>query len=248
MSKENLLTPVQYAKLNNMAPQVVYSHMKRGLPTHQQELKGKMRDLVDPTEATEWIKNYELTKGRKGRGNDSPENRDPNSPRDPRDEDHRTGKRSLPKGQLLTYERMPGHISVGKVSSTNDYYCEVERNVYNMAFILNKCTKQTFPLTHETVKAGVRDRKFVVDTPLQVLQYVIESMEHIDKAFTDDLKAAVEKHIGPHVQKMLEDEIAAAKAHEVSTVDDPEDDTDPLADPEDNIDPEDDNIEFADKE
>lgn len=206
----NLLTPVQFAKTINVPPQQIYALIKRGLPTHTRILKDKSRELVDPVETIAWMADYEQVKGIRKSAEKVVASNEILAPGSPVAAAAGKGQRNpvgyIKPGQLLTYERMPGNIVVGKVNKVNEHYAEVEKNCYERSFILGNTVKRTFPLTAKHVKEYIRNRSMVLDCPLQVLGYVIEQIEHADPAMADDLRAVLMKY-EPVVEPVIIDPV-----------------------------------------
>lgn len=188
-----LLTPVQYAKSIGVPPQQIYSLIKRGLPTHKRILKDKERDLVEPGEATAWMADYEQVKGVRRTAEQVITSNDATSPANP-NLVRRDATGYIKEGQLLTYERMPGNVTVGKVKGVNEHYANVEKNCYEMPFILGKTKKRTFPLMAKHVREYIRNRSMVLDCPLQVLGYAIEQLKHANEEMAADLEAVITKY------------------------------------------------------
>lgn len=194
-----LMTPVEFAKSIGVAPQIIYSYIKRGLPTHKAEHKGKERDMVEPAEAQTWIDGYSQTKGT--RRTHSEKIRDDKAIAEGRMPAQQTRSRNeLPVGSLIAYERLPGHATVAKVVSKNEYFANVEKACYELPFILQKTIKRTSPLTHDTLRKAIMARDVILDTPIQIMDYCIEQIQHASPEFAEDLRQVVCKHVNAYIQ------------------------------------------------
>ena len=193
-----LVTPVAFAKSVNCAPQMIYSMIKRGLPTHKGEVKGKERDLVDPQEAQKWIDDYHATKSQR---QTAPREKDAQGNDIPRVKTYTGG---LKKGDLMTYERMPGHAVVAKVDEINEEFVVLRKHMPTMTRILQAATERSYPMTHDFLRDAIRKQRIILDTPLQVIDYAISEIATANPDFAEDLRNVVTKHVNAFVnqQKM----------------------------------------------
>lgn len=183
-----LITPVEYAKLIGIPPQQVYGMMKRGLPTKQAELKGKMRDLVDPEEANKWRELYETTK-RTRRTKEEVE----------ADDSPREDKQYQPMfkgGELIVHARGSKNITVSRIKRPDEeHFVYLQRNMYTFPFLLNKTCEDEWFINPATLKRKILNREVILDTPFQVMEYCLAQIEVARPELAEEIRAVIQKHI-----------------------------------------------------
>lgn len=188
-----LVTPVEYAKLIGIAPQQVYGMIKRGLPTQQAEHKGKMRDLVDPEKANEWLALYETTKRtRKSRDDGEEGEGDENSPRS-----ESSGRQPIFKGgELIVHARGKKNIAVSRIKAPDEeHFAYLERNMYTFPFMLNKTVVTEWFLNPNDLKRKILNREMILEAPLQVMEYALAQIEVARPELSQEIREVIEKHL-----------------------------------------------------
>ena len=184
-----LITPVEYGKMINIPPQQVYGMMKKGLPTHKIDHKGKMRDMIDPTEANEWRKLYETTK-RSRRTKEEIEDGTPIN------EEAREYQPMLKGGELILTQRGSRNISVSRAKGPdNEHFAYLQRNMYKFPFLLNSTREHDWFISSQNLKRRILHKEVIIDTPLQVMEYCLAQIEVCEnKEMADEIRAIIQKH------------------------------------------------------
>lgn len=191
----NLITPVEYAKIINIAPQQVYGMIKRGLPTHQAEHKGKMRDLVDPAEADEWRAIYETMKRTRKTKEDTGEDEESDSPRD-ESEESRPKQTMFRGGELLVTARGSKNISVSRVMKPEDeHFAWLQRSMYTFPFLLSPTYDDEWFMNPQDLKRRILTKQIILDTPTQVMEYCLAQIEVARPEMAAEIRAVIQKHI-----------------------------------------------------
>jgi len=108
------------------------------------------------------------------------------------------GLRANRKGQLLTYQRVPGLATVAQIRKGDAVLVNVS-TVHGDGALDNLNTKYEYPFLPEALKAAIRKQKIILDHPRRVIEYAIESLKILplqldDRELADKLEEVLRNY------------------------------------------------------